>query len=66
MDVRYPDVKVQLVGMDGNAFAIMGRVSCALRKAKVPQEEIDAYLEESMSDDYDNLLQTAMQWVDVS
>lgn len=65
-DIKYPDVQVQLVGEDGNAFAIMGAVSKALRRAGVPKEEIDQYRAESMSGDYDNLLSVAMQWVDVS
>lgn len=24
-NIRYPEVKVQLVGLDGNAFSILGR-----------------------------------------
>jgi hypothetical protein len=64
--VRYPDVAVQLTGEDGNAYAIMGAVEAALRRAGVSAEEIAKYREESMSGDYDNLLVTAMRWVDVS
>lgn len=63
---RYPDVQVQLTGTDGNAFAIMGAVTRELRRAGVSAEEIEQYREESMSGDYDNLLATAMRWVDVS
>ena len=65
-EVKYPNVEVQLTGEDGNAFAIMGAVSTALRRAGVPAEEITKYKEESMSGDYDNLLVTAMRWVSVS
>ena len=57
--------KVKLVGEDGNAFAIMGRVSKALKKAGADKEYIDQYMEESMSGDYDNLLCVAMSYVDV-
>lgn len=60
------DVQVQLSGTDGNAFAIMATVKNALKKAGVEQLEIDEYINESMSGDYDHLLQTAMKWVDVS
>jgi len=63
--VKYPEVHVRLVGEDGNAFAIMARVSSALKEAGVPQAEIDKYYEESTSGDYDNLLQTATRWVQV-
>lgn len=63
MEIKYPEVKVKLVGEDGNAFAIMGRVIKALKSAGVSAEEIAQYQQESMSGDYDNLLRTAMRWV---
>lgn len=66
MSVKYPEIKVKLVGTDGNAFAIMGNVQKALRRAGVSKEEIDLYLKESMSGDYDNLIATACRWVSVS
>ena len=59
-------VDVQLTGGDGNAFAIMGSVQKALRRAGVDAAEIARYQEESMAGDYDELLQTAMRWVNVS
>lgn len=62
-DIKYPEVKVKLVGEDGNAFAIMGRVVRALKSAGVSAEEVAQYQQESMSGDYDNLLRTAMRWV---
>ena len=65
MSTRYPEVEVQLTGNDGNAFAIMGAVSRALERAGYG-DEVEAYMEESMSGDYDNLLMTAMNWVTVS
>ena len=61
---RYPDVQVQLTGEDGNAFAILGRTAGALRRAGVPQDEIDDYFAEATSGDYQHLLQTTMRWVD--
>jgi hypothetical protein len=64
--VKYPEIEVQLTGQDGNAFAIMGAVQKALRNAEVPKEQIDEYLKESMSGDYNHLLRTAMAWVSVS
>jgi hypothetical protein len=63
---KYPEVEVQLTGQDGNAFAIMGRVAGALKKAGVPKEEVGEYMKESMSGDYNHLLQTAMKWVAVA
>ena len=63
---KYPEIEVQILGRDGNAFAIMGAISTALRKAGVSKDEINQYTSESMSGDYENLLRTAMKWVTVS
>lgn len=65
-NIKYPEVEVQLSGEDGNAFGILGKVSKALRRAKVSEEEIDAFRTEAMSGDYDQVIQTAMAWVSVS
>jgi hypothetical protein len=62
---KYDNVTVNLAGQDGNAFAVMAKVSSALRKEGVSNEEVEAYIQESMSGDYDNLLRTAMKWVNV-
>lgn len=61
----YPDIEVELIGHDGNAFAILGRVERALRMAGVPSGERALFLEEAMSGDYSYLLQTCMAWVTV-
>lgn len=63
--VRYPKIQVELLGGSGNAYAILGGVTKALRRAKVGQEEIDLFKKEATSGDYDHLLATAMRWVDV-
>ena len=63
--IKYPEIEVELVGNDGNAFAIMGAVSKALKRAKVSEAEVKLYRAESMSGDYDNLLRVAMAWVTV-
>jgi len=66
MNTKYPDIEVELSGQDGNAFAIIGRVSKALRRANVPQADQDAFRKEATSGDYDNVIQTAMKWVNVT
>jgi hypothetical protein len=63
--IKYPNIRVQLIGEDGNAFAIIGRVRRALSRGQVGQANIDLFLEEAMSGDYDHLLQTCMDWVTV-
>jgi hypothetical protein len=65
MDIKHPEIPVQLSGQDGNAFAIIGRVGQALRRAGVPKEERDQFIAEATSGDYDNVLQAAMRWVTV-
>ena len=62
---RYPNVTVHLVGEDGNAFAILGRVSKALRRAGVADSEVKAFMSEATAGDYDALLATCLRWVDV-
>lgn len=57
MKVKYPKVKVRLTGQDGNAFFILGRVQSAMKKANISKEEIDKFIQEAESGDYDNLLQ---------
>lgn len=63
---KYPEIYVDLIGGDGNAFAVMGAVSKALKRAGVEADVIDEYRAESMAGDYDHLLRVAMAWVDVS
>jgi hypothetical protein len=63
--VKYPEVRVQLEGEDGNAFAILGRVQKALRRAGVDDEEVQRFIREATSDDYDHLLATVMRWVEI-
>lgn len=63
-DVMYPGVAVQLIGNDGNAFAILGEVRSALRKAGVPNPEIEKFQKEATSGDYDYLLRTVMRTVE--
>lgn len=66
MNIKHPDIEVQLVGTDGNAMMIMGKVNQALRRGGVDKAERDEYMEQSMSGDYNNVLATAMAWVSVS
>lgn len=56
--------KYNLVGINGNAFSIMGYVTKAMRKEGKLEEEINAYREEAMSSDYNNLLCESMDIID--
>lgn len=63
MEIKHPEVSVQLLGIDGNAFNVLGVVSKAMRRAGVAKPEIDEFMKEATSGDYDHLLQTVMKWV---
>ncbi len=62
---RFPNIEVQLTGEDGNAFAILGKVRRELRRNDVSDEQIEEFLEDAKSGDYNHLLNTAMNWVTV-
>lgn len=61
---KYPDVQVELVGEDGNAVAIVGRVSKALKRAG-HADAVEEYHRGATSGDYEHLLATTMRWVEV-
>lgn len=64
-DPKYPEIEVQLIGLDGNAGSIMGRVVGAMQEAGLPASERNGYRREAMSGTYDDLLRTTMRWVTV-
>lgn len=66
LEIKYPEVKVQLTGCDSHPFSIVHAVRRGLKAAGVSREEQELFREEALSGDYDNVLQTAMRWVDVS
>jgi hypothetical protein len=65
MEPHYPDITVKLVGEDGNAYAILGRCQQAMRRAKLPKTEVEAFTAEATAGNYDHLLQTCMRWFEI-
>lgn len=53
-------VRLNLVGLDGNAFALMGAFQRAAKKQGWSREEIAAVINEMKAGDYDHLLSTLM------
>lgn len=53
-------VKLQLLGLDSNAFSLMGAFRRAASHEGWTNEEIQAVLSECTSGDYDHLLHTLM------
>lgn len=49
-------VKLELVGLDGNAFALMGAFTRQARREKWTKEEIDSVIDDAQSGDYNHLL----------
>jgi hypothetical protein len=62
--VKYPQVKVRLVGEDGNAFSILGRCEREARRAGLDAKTRKAFADEATSGDYNHLLATVMEWFD--
>ena len=61
-----PKPEVTLIGEDGNAFAIIGACTKALRRAGWNTDQVGVFQEEAMSGDYNKVLQIAMKYLDVS
>lgn len=53
-------VKLKLVGLDGNAFSLMGAFQQKARREGWNQEEINKVLDECTKGDYNHLLQTLL------
>ena len=65
MEPKYPHVTVQLTGINGNAFVVMGAVTLAMRRGGCNSEEIEEFRSDASSSDYDHLLQTCFKYVEV-
>lgn len=63
--VKFPDVWVDLFSIDSNAFSIIGTVRRALKAGGATTEELDEFMAEATSGDYDQLLRTVIQWVNI-
>ena len=56
--------KYTLVGVDGNAFCVMGYVCSAMHEQKFTKQEVDAYLADAKSSDYNHLLCVSIEMVE--
>lgn len=57
------NIKVKLVGKDGNAFSIIARVRQALRRGG-REDLVEPFTKEATSGNYTHLLATVMEYVD--
>jgi len=53
-----------LVGINGNAFSVMGYVQSSMKAEGRAKEEIDAYIKKAQSGDYNNLLCESIRAID--
>lgn len=60
------DIEVQLSGQDGNAYNLLAIVRRALIDAGVPDVEIQEFITQATSGDYDNLLRLCMEWCNIT
>jgi len=62
----YPEIEVQLIGADGDAFAIIGKVQKAIRRNAGTVAATEFIEAATNCDSYDALLQFVMETVEVS
>lgn len=58
-------MRYDLVGVDGNAFAVMGYTAKALKETG-HKDLVKQMQDEAMSSDYYNLLRVCMKYIDIA
>uniref|UniRef100_A0A6M3JKA3 Uncharacterized protein n=1 Tax=viral metagenome TaxID=1070528 RepID=A0A6M3JKA3_9ZZZZ len=54
-------INLELVGLDGNAFSLLGAFKKQAKREAWTGEEIKVVIDEATSGDYDHLLQTLIK-----
>jgi len=66
MDIKYPDIKVDLFEQDGNIYSMVAKIRNYMRRNGVPEAEMDAFTKDIKgSNDYDEAVMKIMNWVTV-
>ena len=58
--------ELNLVGEDGNAFFILGKAQKKAKECKWSKDQIECFMAEAMSGDYNNLLAVCMKYFNVT
>ena len=58
--------KYTLVGVDGNAYAVMAYVANAMKREGFTRAEIDEYRKKAMSSDYNNFICVSLEYVELA
>lgn len=53
-----------LIGINGNAYSIMGYVRVAMDDANMTNDDIDAYVKDATSSDYNHLVAVSCEMID--
>jgi hypothetical protein len=62
-EVRYPNVRVKLIGENRSALNILRSISSAMRKAGLSREQIKEFMETAMASEQDTLMMETMKFV---
>ena len=57
--------RIKLIGLDGNAFILLGHMRAGLKKAGFTPDEIDQFHLQATSGDYNHLLCVCGEWADI-
>lgn len=60
---KYPEIKLDLNGPEGNAFYIMGAISRVLKIANESQDTIQSVLDDMKSSNYEHLCEVASRYI---
>ena len=65
-EARFPDLRVNLTHISGNAYQVIGAVRQAMmrHRPRIDGDTIEEFTSEAKGTDYDNVLQTVLAWVD--
>jgi len=63
--LKQTGLRVQLIGADGNAFALIGLVRRALRQAGYGEDFVRVFMDEATSGDYRHLLAVIADTVEI-
>ena len=66
LEMRKNRPRLRLTGKDGNAFNVLGLAKKAAEEAGWPEPKIQAFIHQATAKDYDHLLQTCIEWFDVT
>ena len=61
---KYPNISIDLLNQDGNAFAIIGACTLALKRNGL-RNQVKPFIAEATSGDYDKVLRTVLAWFSV-